>query len=70
MHYKVIITKQPPLSKSVFCEIRLESECGGSLSFGNMYFTCDLNNNIIMFPNWLYGEQKILNELKKQGYKL
>lgn len=65
--YKLYVTEQPPLEKSIFCECRLANNYGGTLDYGHMYFTCGHDRKIIQYPAWLKGYRKTL---KKLGYTL
>lgn len=65
--YIISVKEQAPTGGSIFCEVSIDSKCGGvGIRYHNMYFVCDLGKRVTQYFDWL---KEYKQQLKKLGYE-
>ena len=66
--FTLSVTEQSLTKTSIYCEMKLTYGSNCSVSYGRMYFVCNLERVVTQYPNWM--DKSHIKQLNALGYKL
>ena len=57
------VTEHLPLGNSIYCQMQIDS-----IRYNTMWFVCNLDKNITLYPTWIDNNEHVKQNLKQLGY--